>query len=192
MSYIIYQQVKFAYLSEICHSGDMKKFWKKNWKRLSVVIGLLVTLPLNLPLAQNAWRWVTGASFQAAAIVVDISQPQGQIRKIWGGVSQGFEKLPEADFRLTATAGLLKSVGTRYVRIDHIYDGFNVVSRVDGRLIYDWTKLDAIVSDIVAAGATPYFSISYMPPAISRGDILDFPSDWASGGKGGGGYRGSL
>ena len=146
-------------------------------------MGLLVTLPLTLPLAQNAWRYVTGASFQAAAIVVDISQPGAPIRKIWSGVSQGFEKLPEADFRLSATSGLLKSVGTQYVRIDHVFDGFNVVSRVDGRLKYDWTKLDALVGDITASGATPYISLSYMPTAISKSDILDFPNDWGEWGQ---------
>lgn len=161
----------------------MRKFWKKNWKSIVIVVGLLTTLPLTLPLAQNAWRWVTGASYRAAAIVVDVSQPGGQINKIWGGVSQGFEKLPEQDFRLSATSGLLKSVGTRYVRIDHIYDGFDVVSREGGSLKYNWTKLDAIVGDIVAAGALPYFSISYMPPAISKGDILDFPNDWGEWGQ---------
>lgn len=174
---------RFAIAAIICHSGVMKKYWRKNWKGMAVVLGLLVTLPLTLPLAQNAWRWVTGASYQAAAIVVDVSQPQDPIKKIWSGVAQGFEKLPEADFRLTATSGLLKSVGTRYVRIDHIYDGFNVVSRVDGRLAYDWSKLDAMVSDITAAGALPYFSVSYMPPAISKGDILDFPNDWGEWGQ---------
>lgn len=162
----------------------MQKFWKKNWKSLVVVFGLLVSLPLTLPLAQNAWRWVTGASFQAAAIVVDVSQPGEPIRKIWSGVAQGFEKLPEADFRLSGTSGLLKSVGTSYVRIDHIYDGFDVVSRGgDGKLVYNWTKLDAMVSDITAAGALPFFSISYMPPAISKGDILDFPNDWGEWGQ---------
>jgi hypothetical protein len=161
----------------------MQKFWQKNWKGLVIVVGLLVTLPFTVPLAQNAWRYVTGASFQAAAIVVDVSQPGQPIRKIWSGVAQGFEKLPESDFRLNATSGLLKSVGTTYVRIDHIYDGFGVVSKVDGKLRYDWTKLDAIVGDIIAAGATPYFSISYMPPAISKGDILDFPNDWGEWGQ---------
>lgn len=150
---------------------------------MSIVIGLLVTLPLTLPLAQNAWRWVTGASYQAAAIVVDVSQPGQPIRKVWSGVSQGFEKLPDSDLRLSATSGLLKSVGTRYVRIDHVFDGFNVVSRVDGQLRYDWTKLDAIVGDIVASGATPFLALSYMPPAISKGDILDFPNDWGEWGQ---------
>lgn len=161
----------------------MQKYWAKNWKSLLIVMGLLISLPFTIPLAKNAWRYVTGASFQAAAIVVDVSQPGQPINKIWNGVAQGFEKLPEADFRMNQVSGLLKSVGTKYVRIDHIYDGFNVVSKVDGRLAYDWTKLDAIVGDIVSAGATPFFSISYMPPAISKGDILDFPNDWGEWGQ---------
>lgn len=161
----------------------MQKFWRKNWKALIVVFGLLITLPLTLPLAQNAWHYITGASYQAAAIVVDVSQPGEPIRKIWSGVAQGFEKLPSSDFRMSEATGLLKSVGTKYIRIDHLYDGYNVVSRVDGRLVYDWTKLDAIVGDIIAAGAVPYFSISYMPPAISKSDILGFPNDWGEWGQ---------
>ncbi|MFH2085592.1 MAG: glycosyl hydrolase [bacterium] len=161
----------------------MQKFWQKNWKSIAIVVGLLVTLPLTLPLAQNAWRWVTGASFQAASIVVDISQPQEPIKRIWEGVAQGFEKLPDQDLRLTATTGLLKGARVRYVRIDHVFDGFNVVSRTDGRLKYDWTKLDALVGDIIGAGATPYISLSYMPSAISKSDILDFPNDWGEWGQ---------
>lgn len=161
----------------------MQRFLRNNWKSLIILVVLVGSLPLTVPLAQKTWKYLIGASFQAAAIVVDVSQPQAPIRRIWDGVSQGFEKLPEADFRLSATSGLLKSVGVKYVRIDHIYDGFNVVSRVDGKLRYDWTKLDAIVSDITASGAVPYFSISYMPPAISKGDILDFPNDWGEWGQ---------
>lgn len=157
--------------------------WKKKWKSLLVVGLLVVSLPWTVGLAQRTFQYLIGASYQAAAIVVDTSQPGSSVRKIWFGVSQGFEKLPEADFRLNATSSLLKSVGTRYVRIDHIYDGFNVVARVDGKLVYDWTKLDAIVGDIIAAGAIPFFSVSYMPPAISKSDILDFPRDWGEWGQ---------
>jgi xylan 1,4-beta-xylosidase len=162
---------------------DEEVWWKRNYKSLIVVLLLVGSLPWTVGLVQKVTKYLTGASFQTAAIVVDVSQPGKPINKIWSGVAQGFEKLPEADFRMSATTGLLKSVGTKYVRIDHLYDGFNVVSRVDGRLQYDWTKLDAIVSDIVAAGATPYFSVSYMPPAISKGDILDFPNDWGEWGQ---------
>ena len=161
----------------------MQKFWQKNWKGLVIIVALMATLPLTVPLAQKAWKIMTGASYQAAAIVIDTSQVQKPLTRLWDGVSQGFEKLPDQDFRLSATSSLLKSVKVRYVRIDHLLDGFNVVSKVDGRLIYDWTKLDGLVSDILAAGATPYMSISYMPPAISKSDILDEPRDWGEWGQ---------
>lgn len=157
---------------------DQLVWWKRNWKSLILVIGLTVSLPLTIPLAQKAWKLMIGASYQAAAIVVDVSQPQKPLERIWDGVAQGFEKLPDQDFRLSATTGLLKSVGVKYIRIDHVFDGYGVVSRVDGRLTYDWSKLDALVGDILAAGATPYISISYMPSAISKGDILDSPNEW--------------
>lgn len=157
-------------------------WWRRNWKSILVVTLLLGSLPWTVNLVQRVTKYLTGASYQAAAFVVDVSQPQGQIRKIWAGAAQGFEKLPEADFRLSGATALLKSVGTRYVRIDHLYDGYTVVARVDGRLRYDWTKLDALVSDITSSGATPYFSLSYMPSAISKGDILDYPNDWGEWG----------
>ncbi len=161
----------------------MEKFLRKNWKGILVVLGLLLSLPLTIPLAQNAWRLMTGASYTAAAIVVDISQPGRNINKVWSGVAQGFEKLPESDFRMSATSGLLKNVGTKYIRVDHIYDGYSVVSKVNGQIKYDWTKLDLLVADILASGAKPYFSLSYMPTAISKGDILDFPTNWGEWGQ---------
>jgi hypothetical protein len=138
----------------------MQNFWQKNWKGLMIVFGLLASLPLTVPLAQKAWKIMTGASYQPAAIVIDTSQAQKPLVHLWDGVAQGFEKLPDQDFRLSSTSGLLKSVKTRYVRIDHVFDGFELVSRVDGRLLYNWEKLDALISDITNAGATPYISLS--------------------------------
>lgn len=161
----------------------MQNYWRRHWKNILIVTVLLGSLPLTVPLAQRAWRWVTGASYQAASIVIDAEQSQGPIRRIWDGVAQGFEKTEGQDFRLAPVVGLLKGTGVAYVRIDHLYDGYDVVSRVEGRLSYNWTKLDALVGDIVSAGALPYFSLSYMPSAISKGDILDFPNEWGEWGQ---------
>jgi len=158
-------------------------FFKKNKKSLMVLLLLVLSLPLTLKLAQTAWKWVTGAFYKPAAIVVETDQAQGQLREIWNGVAQGFEKPVDADLRLDGVVGLMKANGVRYVRIDHVFDGYGVVDRVDGRLTYNWSKLDLLVGDIVAAGATPYISLSYMPSAISRGDILDLPNDWGEWGQ---------
>lgn len=161
----------------------MQKFFSKNWKSLLVVGLLVASLPLTVPLAQKAWQYVTGATYQPASIVVDVAQGRGQVRRVWDAVSQGYEKDPSTDFRLSATSSLLRANAVRYVRVDHVFDGFEVVGRSGGRLTYDWTKLDALVGDIVSAGAVPYFSLSYMPSAISKSDILDVPNDWGEWGQ---------
>jgi len=91
-------------------------------------------------------------------------------------LAQGHES---KDLRLDTAVPFLRGVGVKYVRIDNILNGFDVVSRGDdGKLRYDFTKLDLLVSDILAMGATPFLAVSYMPPAISSGDITDLPRDW--------------
>src|SRR5690606_20072505 len=66
------------------------------------------------------------------------------------------------------------------IRIDHIYDFYDVVNvNVDGSLTYDWSKLDQVVDDILEMGAKPFFSLSYMPKVISTGTELDVPIDWS-------------
>ncbi len=162
----------------------MKRFWWRNSKSLILVGTLIVLLPVTIPLAQKAWKYLTGASYQAANIVVDVSQTNGVVRRVWDGVAQGYEKLPDQDFRLNSVAPLVKNTGVKYVRIDHVFDGFDVISKDgEGRLNYNWTKLDNVVNDIRSMGATPYIALSYMPSVISKSDILDFPNEWGEWGQ---------
>lgn len=161
----------------------MKKFWNKNKWAIIILGVLVVSLPWTYGLAQRAVQYITGASFRPAALTVETTQSQGPLREIWRGVGQGFEKPTDSDLRLSSVTGYLKGAGVRYVRIDHIFDGYGVVEEKDGRLQYNWSRLDALVGDIVASGATPYLSLSYMPSAISRGDILDLPKDWGMWGQ---------
>jgi len=148
-----------------------------------VVLLLLVSLPWTVRLAQTTWHWVTGAFFRPAEIVVDVNKQEGALVPIWEGVAQGFEKPLDAEMRLSSTVPAMKMVGVKYVRIDHVFDGYGVVGRLEGRLTYDWNKLDDIVADIRSMGAVPYFSVSYMPDVISQSDILDIPRDWGEWGQ---------
>ncbi len=79
--------------------------------------------------------------------------------------------------------GEVKSLRPEYIRLDHLYDGYNVVSGSGDGLIYDWSKLDNAVNQILATGAKPFLSLSYMPTSISKGDIVDVPRDWSDWGK---------
>ena len=77
----------------------------------------------------------------------------------------------------------IKALRPEYIRLDHIYDAFKVVAKNGGQLSYDWSGLDVAVNEILAAGAKPMLSLSYMPPVISKGDIIDLPSDWGEWGQ---------
>ncbi len=68
----------------------------------------------------------------------------------------------------------------KYIRIDNLYDFYNVVSRNDkGELILNFEKLDQTVCDIYATGAKPFFSLGYIPETISEdGSLIGKPKNW--------------
>ena len=76
----------------------------------------------------------------------------------------------------------VRELKPEYIRIDHIYDAFDVVSGTSGSLSYDWTGLDKAVDSILATGAKPFLSLSYMPSAISQGDMVSQPKNWSDWG----------
>lgn len=117
-----------------------------------------------------------GASGENANIVVDTQAIIGPLPRPWRNLSQGGE---EAGWRIKPIMGQVKALHPEYIRIDHVFDFYIGVSRDGGKLAYDWTKADAIISDILAAGAKPYLALSYTPSALSvNGDITGVPTNW--------------
>lgn len=128
----------------------------------------------------SIYQLATRASSQTASLTIDVTKIQGKIRNTWGHLAQGGEDL--SGNMLSPVGEQLKKLNPQTIRIDHIYDGYNVVSRADGRLAYDWTRLDTIVNSILASGATPMLALSYMPSALATGDVTSVPSsydEWA-------------
>jgi Glycosyl hydrolases family 39. len=94
----------------------------------------------------------------------------------WGYYAQGGE---EKSGMLGSVVEPMRSIKPNYIRIDHIYDFYDVVSRSsEGNLNYNWSKLDAEILAITSMGAKPFISLSYMPPAISSGSEVDIPNSW--------------
>ncbi len=152
------------------------RFWKKNWKSLVAVSVLIIGVFYTTGLTQKAWEWFTNASYKKAAIVVDVRHTSN-LRRIWEGLAQGFEG---DKMRLNRVSGLVRKAGVKYVRIDHVLDGYETIGRrSDGSLYYDFSHLDKLVNDILAMGAKPFFSLSYMPTAIADGDVTAKPRSWS-------------
>ncbi len=141
---------------------------------LPLIIGLIgiVVIVIVIPFAV---RYVGKAAGVKASLVVDYEGVLGQMPMPWRNLAQGGEE-PKA--MLSNVIGQVKALRPEYIRIDHIYDAFKVVSRNGDQLSYDWTGLDKAVDEILATGAKPFLSLSYMPPVISSGDILAVPNNW--------------
>ncbi len=142
---------------------------------------LLITaaLPISIFLLSQdtnffgkAYNALTGSK---ADLVIDLNSDKS-VPPNWTYLSQGGES---KDGMLTAAAPNLKKLHLNYIRIDHIYDFYDVVKRDStGKLSFDWIKLDNQIKTIRATGARPFISLSYMPKVISTGSETDTPISW--------------
>lgn len=139
---------------------------------------LLTVIILNFSKIQQL---ITRATGTPANIVVDASLELGEINPVWQAFAQGGEENRDM---LAPVIDEVKNLTPKYIRIDHIYDHFNLVSRTEqGNLNFNFSQLDSLVNSILKTGALPFFSLSYMPQSLtSSGNITDQPgnyNDWA-------------
>lgn len=136
---------------------------------------MAILLPSLLRLTNSALRLLVGAEGRLAAVSVDTDRVLGPLSTPWAALAQGGENLPGF---LNGIEGQIQTIQPHYIRIDHIYDQFDVVGRANGALTFNWSQLDAVVAKIRATGATPFLSLSYMPPALATGDVTSEPTNW--------------
>lgn len=144
-------------------------------KRLIGVFVLVLALPVLVFLISRAAKFISRASVAPANIVIDSATPSAVLVPNWQSFSQGGES---SDNMIKPAVNQIAGLKPRFIRIDHLYDFYNIVSRDGGRLVFNFAKLDDVVADIIKTGASPFFSLSYMPQAISSGDIISTPSNW--------------
>lgn len=124
------------------------------------------------------FHYITGATGKKANIVIDTKKIVGPMPFNWKALAQGGE---EAGVQMLANVVRpVAEIGPHYIRLDHIYDFYNVVTKdANGRLQFNFTELDKTVCDIFETGAKPFFSLGYMPPAISKdGSLISQPQNW--------------
>lgn len=118
-----------------------------------------------------------GASGEDANIVVDTQSNLGPLQRPWHSLAQGGEN---KNWRLAPLSAQVKALNPDTIRIDHLYDFYDIVHDSGGNLSFDFSKLDPVIADITAVGAKPYIALSYTPPALSvNGDITAPPRSWA-------------
>lgn len=143
------------------------------------VFGLVVIFLVVVAIPQVI-KYQSKASGTPANLVVNFEGVLGQMPQPWRNLAQGGE---EAKAMIGPVVDDVRALRPEYIRLDHIYDAFKVVSRKDGGLTYDWSGLDKAVDEILATGARPFLSLSYMPDAISSGDMIAPARDWGEWGQ---------
>lgn len=140
-----------------------------------VIIGLILLLA-SFPLFFT-FRYFSRAKAIKANIVIDVTKTLGDFPDRWKALAQGGE---EKGRMLGNVTSQLAGLYPKYIRLDHIYDYYDVVSRDEsGGLVFNWEKLDETVCDIYHTGAKPFFSLGYMPPVLSSdGSLISKPKDW--------------
>ncbi len=144
-------------------------------RRLVMFMTILV---IATPLFFYSFQYFSRASAVKANIVVDINKVSGPFPDRWKALAQGGE---ETGVRMLANVvPKIAELYPKYIRLDHIYDFYEVVNRnSSGNLTFDFSKLDETVCDIYHTGAKPFFSLGYMPPTMSDdGSLIGKPKNW--------------
>src|SRR3990170_5770230 len=124
------------------------------------------------------FQYLSVAAPVKANLIIDVKKTRGPVADRWKALAQGGEEMGVRMF-----ANVIPQVAAlypRYIRLDHIYDYYDVVSRNNtGNLKFNWLKLDDTVCDIFRTGAKPFFSLGYMPSVMSEdGSLVSRPIRW--------------
>lgn len=137
----------------------------KNIKNLLFTLLILVSIPVSLVLLNQKTNFFGKAFGTKANIIIDAGNIIGGKSETWRYLAQGGE---ERGRQLLPVVALTRSLQPKYIRIDHVFD------------YYTKEELDLVISDILATGAKPFISLSYMPVNLSKsGNVTDYPKDWA-------------
>lgn len=150
-------------------------------QRFLIFARVSVLLLFTIVAIVSAWQldtvreFFSRASGEPANIVINTRAILGPLPRPWRNLAQGGEA---HDWRIAPISGQVKALNPEYIRIDHIYDFYDIVKGSSGNLQFDFSKLDLVIDDIVETGAKPYIALSYMPPAIAQGDIVSQPTNY--------------
>lgn len=141
------------------------------------LVALLIFLPLLLFGMREVVTLISRATGTPANIVVNTTLNLEQLDlSFYHAFSQGGE---ESTDMLAPVVTEVRELKPKLIRLDHLYDHYDVVGRDGSGLTFNWTRLDAAVDTILATGAKPLLALSYMPTVIAKaGVIINPPNNW--------------
>lgn len=145
----------------------------KSAKRLGFLISLVVGV-LAAPLTSQAQSAQTGPAVRAVTLNAANAgrardrMPDFAIGADYPGVLQREESLAQL-------ALVQREIGFRYIRFHAIFhDDMGVYREVDGRPVYDWTRIDALYDRLLGLGLKPFVELGFTPHDMRTSDQTIF------------------
>lgn len=141
------------------------------------LIALLIFMPILLLGTREVVTLITRATGTPANIVVNTQLTLETLDlSFYHAFSQGGE---ESTDMLAPVVSEVRALKPKIIRLDHLYDHYDVVGKSGSELTFNWSKLDAAVDTILDTGAKPLLVLSYMPSVIARdGSVINPPNNW--------------
>jgi xylan 1,4-beta-xylosidase len=163
--FLAYLRAIFATMqpAEMTLPSNVISMLKSTLGRLSV-LALASATGLCLPLAAAA----AGAA-TSRHIVADLASPAGPLDRFFD-LSVGSD-FPGTLIRADSQAQLqlvADELGFRYIRFHAVFhDVLGTVRAENGKLLYDWSKIDQLYDDLLAKRIKPFVELGFTPKALA-------------------------
>lgn len=143
--------------------------WLKPSSRLVQTIFAVIGLIGAVALVRVSQVLYSRATYQPADLKINVAKVLGPLPRPWANYAQGGE---DHNWRLQPLIMQLKPLRPEYIRVDHVFDYYDIVSGNPGDLQFNFSKFDLLLNDITALGAKPYISLSYIPTQLTQDKSL--------------------
>lgn len=105
-------------------------------------------------------------------IVANIAQSDGPVDRFFNlSVGSDFPGTLIRDDSQAQLKTAVDELGFRYLRFHAIFhDILGTVRREDGKMVYDWTKIDQLYGDLLARHIKPFVELGFTPKALATSE----------------------
>ena len=120
-----------------------------------------------------SYGWAAAQAEQGERhIAVDVQGPSSPLDRFYNfSVGSDYPGTLMREDSLAQLKTVRKELGFRYIRFHAIFhDVLGTYREVDGKPVYDWTKIDALYDDLLAMGIRPFVELGFTPEAMKTSD----------------------
>jgi xylan 1,4-beta-xylosidase len=136
----------------------------RRWVGLGVVVSAVV---IGLPLYGQA-----AGEGAVRHVDVDVREAKVPVDRFFDlSVGSDYPGTLLRDDSMAQLKVVTDELGFRYIRFHAIFhDVLGTVKVVDGKTVYDWTKIDQLYDDLLARHITPFVELGFTPKALATSE----------------------